>query len=293
MVGIREKISQYIPLDKSWMMRVGVLDIINNYDDITIFLGKQRVLSEDSQALYRCANAWKSDEPLDVGESATLCRFLKFASWKLNEDKKFILRGTLNDRIICDNPEIINWPLEKLLKLDSGTSQWASASVLLGNEDGVKNPPYKLQLTYEAVYHWKERRSSGLCWLPRNDETIAAQAIAYIELLKNGKTDFIPKHSEDYCFARAFDLITPEEAKQKWPSLQSHESNRIEHMEEVIKLADEKEIIDSKDHRAIQAIFMRQKSRHEPVYIKNRNAVNKSWPQFWDFLYYCEKTFKK
>ncbi len=288
MAGIREKISQYIPLDKSWMMRVGVLDIINDYEDITEFLREQRILSEDSQALYRCVNAWKSDEPLDVGESATLYRFLKFASWKLSKDKKFILRGTLKERKICNNPEIIQWPLEKLLNLDSGTSQWASASVLLGNEDCVKNPPYKLQLTYEAVYHWKERRSSGLCWLPRKDETIAAQAIAYIELLKNGKTDFIPKHSEDYCFARAFDLITPEEAEQKWPSLQSHESNRIEHMEEVIKLADEKEIIDSKDHRAVQAIFMRQKSRHEPVYIKNRDAVSKSWPQFWDFLYYCE-----
>jgi hypothetical protein len=248
-------------------------------------------LSEDLQALYRCANAWKSDEPLDVGESATLYRFLKFASWKLNKDRKFILRGTLKERKICNNPEIIKWPLEKLLALDNGTSQWASASVLLGNEDCVKNPPYKLQLTYEAVYHWKERRSAGLCWLPREDETIYKQATAYIELLKKGRTSFIPEHSEDYCFARAFNLITKEEAKQKWPSLCGHESNRIKHMEDVIRTADRRDIIDSKDHRAIQAIFMRQKSRHEPVYIKDRNAVNKSWPQFWDFIIYCERFY--
>lgn len=270
------------------MIRVGVLDIVNGYDDITEFLGKQKDLSDDLQALYRAAKDWDSDKPLDVGESATLYRFLKFASWKLGKRKEFILVGTLKEREIFNNPEIIKWTLEKLLALDSGTSQWASASVLLGNEERIGNQPYKLQLTYAAVDHWKERRSSGLCWLPRKDETIYRQAISYIELLKHKKTNFIPMHSEDYCFARVFSLITPEEAKQKWPSLQGHESNRINHMEEVIKAADKKEIITSKDHRAVQAVVMRQKSRHEPLYIHDRNAVNKTWPKFWDFIAYCE-----
>lgn len=284
---IKNKISDYVPLDKSWMIRIGVLDIINGYDDITRFLSKQKDLSEDLQALFHAAKEWNSNKPIDVGESATLYRFLKFASWKLNKDKKFILRGTLKDRRVYDNPEIINWSLKKLLTLDNGTSQWASASVLMGNTEKIQNPPYKLQLTYEAVAHWKERRSQGLCWLPRQDETILKQAISYIEILRTGKTNFTPKHSEDYCFARAFNLITPEEGNQRWPSLQEHESNRIKHMEVVIKLADNQNIIDSNDHRAIQAIVMRQKSRNEPVYIKYRTAVNKSWPQFWDFIDYC------
>ncbi len=292
MAGIREKISRYIPLDKSWMIRVGVLDIINGYNDITEFLAKQKNLSNDLWALYHTAKDWGSNKPIDVGESATLYRFLKFALWKLKKNKQFIVRGSLKDRKICDNPEIINWNLEKLLTLDNKTSQWASASVLLGNEEGVRNPPYKLQLTYEAIAHWKERRSQGLCWIPRQDKTIFGQAIAYIELLKKGKTNFVPKHSEDYCFARAFNLITKEEGKRKWPSLYGHESKRIKHMEDVIASADKNKIINSTDHRAIQAIVMRQKSRHEPLYIHNRNAVNKSWPRFWAFTGYCEKTFK-
>ncbi len=284
-----KEISEYIPLDKSWMIRLGVLDTIKGYDDITEFLGEQNSLSEDLRALYYALIDWKSNQSIDVGESATLYRFLKFASWKLEKKKEFILRGTLKERIICDNPEIVNWPLEKLLTLDNRTSQWASASVLLGSEERVANPPYKLQLTYEAVARWKERRNSGLCWIPRKDKTILKQAIAYTEILECGKTSFVPEHSEDYCFARAFNLIAAEEAKQKWPSLQGHESNRIKHMEDVIKSADKRDIIDSDDHRAIQAIVMRQKSRNEPFYIKKTNVVNKSWPQFWDFIDYCRR----
>jgi len=288
-----KKISQYIPLDKSWMIRLGVLDMVNGYDDIIKFLSKQEVLSEDLQALYRTARDYKNDKPLDIGESGTLYRFLRFASWKLKKEKKFILRGSLKNRKICNNPAIIKWPLEKLLTLDNGTSQWASASVLMGNTETVQNPPYKLRLTYETVSHWNSRRNSSLCWLQRKDETIAKQADAYIELLKNRKTSFKTRHSEDYCFARAFNLVTPEEAKQKWPSLKGHESNRIEHMEEVIARADNQEIIESKDHRVVQAIVMRQKLRKEPIYIIDKIVVNKSWPQFWDFLEYCEKMLKK
>jgi hypothetical protein len=287
-----KEIMQYIPLDKSWMIRLGVLDILNGYDDITKFLSKQTNLSDDLQALYRVAQDWNSNQSLDVGESATLYRFLKFASWKYKLNKEFIKRGTLRKRKICNNPKIVNWPLEKLQTLDYGTSQWASASVLLGNKEIIQNPPYKLKLTYEAVSHWKERRSLGLCWIPREDETILRQALAYIELLETDKTSFIPEHSEDYCFARAFNLITSKEARKKWPSLYGHESKRIKHMEDVINQADKNEIINSTDHRAIQANVLSQKFKNKPVYIRNRNAVNKSWPRFYDFVQYCEK-FKR
>jgi len=37
-----------------------------------------------------------------------LYRFLRFASWKRKERRKFILHGTLKGRKICDNPEIVN-----------------------------------------------------------------------------------------------------------------------------------------------------------------------------------------
>jgi len=274
----------YIPLDKSWIIRMGVLDILNGYDDTIRFLEKQDQLSDDLQALYRSSIAWKSGEPIDVGESATLYRFLRFASWKLWLNKKFILCGTLTKRKICDNPEIIHYSLDELLKLDNGTSQWASASVLCGNEERINNPPYKLKLTYEAVSHWKQQRANNQCWIPRYDETILKQAITFLKLLKGKEATFVPEQAEDYCFARAFGFITKEEGESHWSSLHNQESDRIEEMEIVLYAAEKGVEIDSKDHRVVQAVAMFQKLKDKDIKVKYPKVVNKSWPQFWKFL---------
>lgn len=267
----------YIPLDKSWMMRIGVLDLINGHVDCINFLKEQNYLSDDLKSLYRASIQWNSDKLIDVGESGTLYRFFKFVSWKLNADKKFILKGTLKDRKICDDQKIINWTLKKLLILDNKTSQWASASVLMGNQEKIENPPYKLQVTYDAVQHWNNAKQNNEGWEPRYDETILRQASAYLKWTENGKIDFIPQQAEDYCFARAFELISAEEGEKRWPSLRSHESDRIEEMERALK---EKEIT-SKDHRVIQAIAMLKRGN---IHIIHPESVNKSWPQFWKFL---------
>ncbi len=269
----------YIPLDKSWIIRMGVLDLLNGYEDTVQFLSKQKQLSTDLKALQQAILDWSSGI-IHVGESGTLYRFLKFASWKLKLNKKFILSGTLEKRKICDDPKIINYSLQELLELDNRTSQWASAAVLLGSRERVAHPPYKLKLTYEAVSHWKERRSRELCWEPRFDETILRQAEAFVDLLKTGKTSFVPKQPEDYCFACAFGLVKGD----AWPSLRSHETNRIEEMKKMLRKADKGTEIDSVDHRVVQAVAMRQKLKGMSIKVKYPEAVNKSWPQFWKFL---------
>ncbi len=167
----------YIPLDKSWMIRIGVLDLFNGYKDSQKYLEQNYdKLGEDLQSLYKALVQWGSQESIDVGESATLYRFLRFASWKLGSQKNFIRSGTLAQRKICDDPDIINWPLYRLLTLDNGTSQWASASILSGSQEKIENPPYKIQLTYDAVKHWNDKRLNKLTWEPRYDETIFNQA---------------------------------------------------------------------------------------------------------------------
>jgi hypothetical protein len=181
---------------------------------------------------------------------------------------------------MCNNPEIINLPIKEILKLDNGTSQWASASVLLGSKEKIENSPNKLRLTYEAVKHWNHNET----WKPRYDPTIERQAQAFLNLLKTKSLNFTPKHSEDYCFARAFDLITPDIGKKKFPSIIGHETNRITEMEKAISQAESNQAIDSKDHRVVQAIVMRQISKSKPYDIVNKNCVNKTWPQFWDFI---------
>lgn len=273
----------YIPLDKSWVIRMGVLDLLNGHTkDSIAFLEKQGELNEDLQALKQALNDWVSNRPIHVGESATLYRFLRFASWKLSQDREFIKERTLQNRKICDNVEIVNYPLKELLKLDSGTSQWASAAVLCGSQERVDNPPFKLMVTYEAVKHWKEQRQKKQTWAPRYDETILKQALAFLELFNKRKTTFIPAQSEDYCFARTFGFITKEEGESRWPSLAGHESNRFEEMEKVLEQTDKE--IDSTDHRVVQAYAMLQKLKGRNITVKHPESVSKSWPQFWKFL---------
>ena len=275
---------KFIPLDKSWIIRMGILDIINGRTEISTFLDQQNNLGDDLLALKRVAASWNSGDEVDVGESGTLYRLLRFATWKLKLQKKFTKRGTLASREITDNPEIIYLPQSELLKLDNGTSQWASAAVLLGDEERLPNPPFKLKVTYDAYDHWKKQHAENIPWLPRYDETILEQAKTFIKILNNGKTDFSPQQAEDFCFAYTFGYMTAEDGEKKWPALRKHESDRIEEIVIMLDRAKSGEEITSRDHRVVQAIAMWGKVNKKEVKIKYPESVNKSWPQFWDFI---------
>ena len=133
----------YIPLDKSWLMRMGILDLTHERsEDIAEFLGSQPTLSEDLTALEQAIEIWPTEEPVPVGESATLYRFLSFVSWKSNLNKEFIMTGTLPGRHITQDPAIVGLSQTALLQIDGQTSQWASAAVLTGDAERIENPPY-------------------------------------------------------------------------------------------------------------------------------------------------------
>jgi len=263
---------------------MGILDLINGYSDIALFLEKQKDLNDDLMALKKVCDNWEKNTTIDVGESGTLYRFLQFASWKLGLNKEFITHGTLKKRDTTDNSDIINYSLTDLLELDNQTSQWASASILLGNKERISNPPYKLGLTYEAVAHWKQPRTKGKSWQPRYDDTILNQALTFLRLLKKESVTFVPEQAEDYCFARAFNFINAKQGELLWPSLKGHESNRIVEMEEMLTHYRNKKQITSRDHRVVQAIAMKGVAENIKVNFKYPESVNKTWPQFWDFL---------
>jgi hypothetical protein len=275
---------KYIPLDKSWIIRMGILDIVNGYDDIQNFLATQENLGDDLLALKKASERWKFDKDIDVGESGTLYRLLKYVSWKQELHKNFILQGTLKYRKINDDQVVLRLSQSELLKYDNGTSQWASAAVLLGDPERLYNPPFKLDLTYQAVEHWQMQRDKGLSWLPRYDETILRQAEVYLKLLKGEKPDFIPEQAEDFCFAYVFGYMTAEEGEKRWPALRCHESDRIVEIQETLKAAKKGGEITSKDHRVVQAIAMWGKVNNKELNILYPQSVNKTWPQFWDFL---------
>jgi hypothetical protein len=269
---------KYIPLDKSWMIRLGVLDLTRGYEDSIKFLEPRiGTLSDDLKSLHRASVQWNADSTVNVGESGTLFRFLRFADWKLGQDREFTTEGTLKGRDICNNPQIVNWDLPALLTLDNGTSQWASASVIMGSREQVTDPPYKLRLTYEAVQHWENARTNGTLWEARVDGTIAAQVNAYLAWLRTGQIEFTPLQAEDYCFARAFGVMTAEEGEMRWPSLRGHESDRIVEMEQALR----EKTVSSRDHRVVQAVSM---LRGQEVEVEHPEAVAKTWPMFWEFL---------
>lgn len=279
-----------IPLDKSWMIRMGLLDSINGKDDIIRFMEEWQDQGEDLQALYRVTRGWNSGKALDVGESGTVNRFFQFASWKLGLHKEFLKRGTLLKRPICDNPEIVNWPLERLAsgELDKGTSQWASAAVLLGNTDVLgKSAAFKLKLSYEALKYWKERREEGKVWEARYDETFLKQANAFTDLFLTRKADWVAEQSEDYCFGRVFGWTSREYAEKHWPNLQGNETKRLDEVDNQIERYEKGLEITAPDHRIVQALAMKAKVDGKPVNFKHPDSVKKTWPRFWEFLDYA------
>jgi len=103
-------------------------------------------------------------------------------------------------------------------------------------------------------------------------------------VLNYKKSTFIPTNPDDYCFARAFGIVSRKYGEKHWPMLKHHESNRLEEIEVALSQAQKDKVITSKDHRVIQAIAMLYKTKRKRVRFKYLKAVNKSWPQFWDFL---------
>lgn len=265
-------------------MRMGVLDLTHEREDIACFLGGQPKLGEDLTALEQAVEAWPHDEPVPVGESGTLYRFLSFVAWKHNLQKEFIPTGSLLERPVTRDPRIIGLPQAALLRLDGQTSQWASAAALTGDPARLENPPYKLGLTYEAIAHWHEQDEQSATWQPRYDETIAGQAGTYKALLQGETPSFAPSQAEDYCFGVAFGYTTLEEGGRRWPSLMGHESNRLIEMAGSMSRAETGQPIVSRDHRVVQAIAMWGRLMEREVTIEHPEAVDKSWPEFWDFL---------
>lgn len=100
--------------------------------------------------------------------------------------------------------------------------------------------------------------------------------------------NFTPEQAEDYCFARAFGLMTEKEGEEKFPSLRGHETNRILEMEKQLTNFNNGKEIDSKDHRVVQSIAMLALLKDQDIKFSFPDCVSKTWPQFWDFMEYSK-----
>lgn len=270
--------TDFIPYDKSYFIRCLCLDIIHRQDKFYSLLVNERMSSfnVDIQRAIIAFENQHSQNVINVGESATLYRFLKFINWKYNYNKQFVSEGTLTNRTICNDSSIVNWSIDQLLTLDDGTSQWASIAYMCGNKKIPKKVPFKLQTTIDVCTDYYNNKIHL-----KRDDTITYQLAHFTQ---NKISTFKPKQAEDYCFARAFNLITKEQGLKKWPQLVNHESNRIEEMEKQIDLLISKNKITSNDHRVIQALTLFTVKNNLKYKITNKKCVAKSWPAFWSFI---------
>ena len=292
----------YIPLDKSYIIRMVVLDMTHNKAaDSIAFIKKHGldVCGEDIYSAYETACAWNTGGPIPVGKAGTLLRLSRFASWYHKTPKVFIMDPELENRHPCNDPSIVDWPIERLKNVPGDpTGQWVSAALLIRGPEPVRNPDPKQRLTNESREHWYSRRvkgSKGLMWEPRYDPTILRQAVAFLELLYTGQTEWTGTHSEDFGPAKAFERISGKqyitvEQETVWkPKLEKQESDRPLVIRQVLDAVDSHQPIVSNDHRMVYSAIMYGMLNYpgitlEELQIANPRAMNKSWPESLKFF---------
>ena len=271
--------NKYLPLSKSWAIRMIFLDMIygksTGYKVINHFRKQKKSdLSNDINAAMRCAENYISGEhKYNVGNAGMVYRLLVYVMY----GKKYKLRmgDQLRKRLIKRKERetlpknLTALPLEKLIKL--GTSQYASASLLLGTEP-VHDLHPKCDLTIEArqVYFANDGE-----WISRHDEVIIGQLrhFLYGEKIEN-------PIGEDYCYLRAFNIMTHAEGKRRLPELADHESDRLAVMEEICEKGFDRLVNTDDDHRVFMAVVLKQISLGLPIRITHKWCVRKSYPAF-------------
>jgi hypothetical protein len=80
------------------------------------------------------------------------------------------------------------------------------------------------------------------------------------------------------------DYISPMMYPSHYPTVEGHETDRFKEMERVISLVDKGKPIDSKDHRVVQSIVMREIFFRGDYKVIYQDAPNKTWPGFWNAI---------
>lgn len=265
-----------IPWDKSWIIRMAFISLVNgDVDHVLAWLDANVAeLGDDLLALRRTLRQYLAGEHLDVGESGTLLRFWRVFLWQRGDTRQIITRRTLIKRPIYNKPDVLKMSARQMLRLDDGTSQFASIALICGIINVPRGSlPHHLNMTVEALEAWTPT------WEPRKDQTILEQAEDYVRYRRTGVSKYRPRQAEGFCYAVAAGTMTARRGKKRWSSLKGHESNRPRAMR--LALLPFRRKIRSRDHRVVQSLAM---FRGKQLKFAHPECVAKTWPQFWEFL---------
>lgn len=247
---------------------------------------------EDIAAAINVSRQLKTGGILDPGDSRTLLIMLRMLLWSTKTTRKVCLSPMQVARQVEDDPEIATWTLEKMLTLSNGTTQFASAAILLQNRkpDEIEAlirllPPEKrpmIQLTKTIKTAWLKNHTQNN---PFSLEQLEPEAVLqrqarhyYSEQMSGTKIPYHATHSEEAIYAVLHGDMLLEEAAARFPMLRSHETDRIAEIEKVLC----GDVVDSIDHRIVQAALLTNTVAHWTS--RSEKAVRKTWPDFFEFL---------
>jgi hypothetical protein len=277
-----------LPLDKSWIKCLTMLEIqLEPYYDISVqqFLNNfpDDEMSDDVKACRDLLNSFENENleyyPVRNFRSLAVAVYKYLESENIDTSK--IQMGT---------------QLRQRKLIDENSSQLKTAELLVTQDlkkikkEFTKDTiPYHLNIATEAVFNFNENEQFNIY---REDRTIAKQFEYFINKLQNKDVKLRIDSAEDIPLAYMFDEISLNKIKTKYPQMINHESDRISSLTEITTDTDE---VDSNDHRIVMACAMAsivESNKYKFTYYNHKDAVDKSFPKFWEYYDNIVKTYK-
>ena len=214
-----------IPLDlqanhKSRGIRGAFLDYQVGSHEVVNRLASDPNQCDDLLATVDAIEDLEARRNMRVRNAGTLCRIAVMGIWLRGLGLEVIKGDELAARPMTDDPRIANLSQAELLAsplvaADKGTTQWASAKAIWGDDDRLPTPPPKVLETYQTIDEWRVARAAGEIWLPGKDRNLTKQAVLYIRMLTGEVVELEEadkKDSEFFVFRTMLGLSSVEEA---------------------------------------------------------------------------------
>lgn len=253
-----------IPYDKYWLFGLGILDMLNNYDDIYSFLElNTNNLTNDLYDFKLTFLDWYADKSIIyIGKSYALYNILLFIMTKLNVNKQLYFDNTIVE--YNNTLNYINYTQKELVDINI---YWCIALILLGDPIRLSNPPVKIDIIYNAYQYWKEKRNK--------DEYLIDRKNIYIKNLFNYYLDL-----QNNSIEIDIEIVLPKMLKMINYNIEYMDSTRIKLLIEQYNNG----IIELKDSKLIECIVLISILCKKKLVIKYPELVKKNWNQFWIYF---------
>lgn len=278
-----------IPYDKYWILQMGILDMINDKDSIFIFLENNQNITEELKNFKITYLDWTFNKNIVyVGYSNYIYYVLIYIIYKKNLNIELFTDD--NIKKINDNEikKILDFSQNNLIDLgekDIYYIYFASALILLGDEERLDSPPLFIKKTYKIVDEWNKSYNMDENWDLKYDPIIEHQFNYLKKYNSNNHISFIPKYSEDFFYYSILrdNLKIKKNSYNCFNKIKQNLLLLKEIKDTLYQYKTDKTIL-SKNDRIIQAIVIKSILEKKNIKVKYPNCVQKSWNNFWNYF---------